>query len=573
MGVRLSGAATAAPLASLLLASLSCVLNCVPALAQSDANALQRADAAFRAGYAAMQAGKLEDARQDFAKVVTFAPQLPEGHVALGAILVQLGKPEEAIPELERALVLKPGDGATEANLAAAHEAKARNLAGTGRLTEAEAEMQAALRVLPEQTPDPRRSELEDELGSLLAQEKRWADAETAFREALRLTAPDEKALAPHMHLGIVLVEEKQFPAAIEELNTAVAAAPENAQAQMQLGRGLAAAGRDEEAEPHLREALKIAPQLPGGALELAMIQQRLGKQQESIPLFQQALAANPKDAQALTNLGLALTETGKAKDAMPYFDQALAENPNDPVIHEDMGAAELQQSHFDEAIAQFEKARELDAANPQLHYDLGLAYKLKDRVDDAVRELTRAATLDPTLPDPPYTLGILYMQTGKLDSAAAQLKIALSLRPGNGDGWAILGSVLKQLDKRQEAVAALRKAIELMPDQPGAHITLAGVLAEDGKKDEAAAERKMAAGLSRSAVSRQRAMLNTNAGNQALQRGEIADAVSRYQEAIAADPAYAEAHAQLALAYARQGRVEEAAAERSKADSLQKPN
>jgi len=193
--------------------------------------------------------------------------------------------------------------------------------------------------------------------------------------------------------------------------------------------------------------------------------------------------------------------------------------------------------------------------------------------MDDAIRELSKAASLDPTLPDPPYTLGILYMQMGKLEDAASQLQSALALRPANGDGWAILGSVLKLLNKREEAESALRKAIALMPDQPGPHITLAGVLAEDGKKDEAASERKIAAGLSRSAVNHQRALLSTNAGNQSLQRGEIADAVSRYQDAIAADPGFAEAHAQLAIAYARQGRTGEAAAERAKAESLPKAN
>jgi Flp pilus assembly protein TadD len=70
--------------------------------------ALQKADSAFRAGYAAMQAGKLEDARQDFAQAAKLAPQLPETHMALGAILVQLGRPDDAIPELEKALKLKP---------------------------------------------------------------------------------------------------------------------------------------------------------------------------------------------------------------------------------------------------------------------------------------------------------------------------------------------------------------------------------------------------------------------------------------------------------------------------------
>jgi Tfp pilus assembly protein PilF len=59
--------------------------------------------------------------------------------------------------------------------------------------------------------------------------------------------------------------------------------------------------------------------------------------------------------------------------------------------------------------------------------------------------------------------------------------------------------------------------------------------------------------------------MLSTNAGNQALARGEISEAVGRYQEAIAADPGYAEAHLQLAVAFERQGRRAEAAAERAK--------
>ena len=153
------------------------------------------------------------------------------------------------------------------------------------------------------------------------------------------------------------------------------------------------------------------------------------------------------------------------------------------------------------------------------------------------------------------------------------QLKAALLLRPGNGDGWAIYGSVLKQLEKRDDAEAALRQAIALLPNQPGPHITLAAVLAEEGKRQEAADERKLAAGLSRTAVNRQRATFSTNAGNQLLQRGQIADAVSQYLDAIAADPGYAEAHAQLSVAYARQGRTDDAAVERKKADGMEKPN
>ena len=46
-------------------------------------------------------------------------------------------------------------------------------------------------------------------------------------------------------------------------------------------------------------------------------------------------------------------------------------------------------------------------------------------------------------------------------------------------------------------------------------------------------------------------------------------DAIARYQEAINSDASYAEAHRQLAIAYQREGRTEDAAAEQAKAAAL----
>ncbi len=173
----------------------------------------------------------------------------------------------------------------------------------------------------------------------------------------------------------------------------------------------------------------------------------------------------------------------------------------------------------------------------------------------------------------------------------------AVALRPENGDAWAILGSTLKQDSRLPEAAEALRKAIPLLPGQPGPRVTLAGVLAEQagvladqvnaaesagdtkkaadlrnqmtGLRSQAADLRREGAELARGAVSRQRANFAMNAGNQLMLRGQIADAVARYQESIAADPTFAEPHSQLAIAYERQGRADEAAAERAKAASL----
>jgi len=590
---------------------------------QGNPEKIKQADAAFRAGVAARTAGNLESAQTQFAEVVRLQPRIPEGHEALGTVLGELGKWSEAVKEFEAAAALKTDDEGIETNLALAyvqageaaksiaHFAAALNLSqkpghapvdaafddAYGHALAAAGKPDQALDVFAaEEALAGARAPLEDAIGSLDAVQGKWQDARERFERAISL---DGTFIRARVHLGILLREQHDLEGSIATLSAAADNDPPDAEALLEYGRSLAAAGKDEQATDQFLQAIKLNPGLRGEQLELAMALQRLGRQQEAIPWFQQAVARDKHNASALTNLGLALTLTGKGKEALDVFQRSLAENAKDAVVYKDLGVAHIQLSAFDEAIEDFKKALALDPNDPQLHYDLGLAYKFKDRLDDAVAELSRAGQMDPTLQDPPYTLGILLMQLGKLDDAVVELKKAVTLRPENGDAWAILGSTLKQDSRLPEAAEALKTAIPLLPGQPGPRVTLAGVLAEQagtlsteadaaeaagdsnkaeelrGKvkelRNEAADYRKEGAVLARGAVSRQRANFALNAGNQLMLRGQIADAIARYQESVAADPSFIEAHGQLAIAYERQGRTDEAAAERAKAADLAK--
>jgi len=575
---------------------------------------------AFKAGVEARQAGNLELARVRFAEVTHLAPKIAEGHEALGAVLSEMGKTAEALPEFQAASKLKPNDLGIETNLALTYEtvgeadkaipffkrvfddaarpghapvevpfleSYAHALAATGDRVAAIEMLRTAA-----QSGGP-RADLFDAIGSLYAQMNQWSEARTEFEHALQIEAT---AVQPRIHLGIVQRELHEIDASTLALAEAVREEPSNASARFEYGKTQVAAGKDKDAIEPLQEAVKLNPQLPGVQNELAMALQRLGRQDEAIPWFRKAVEREPHNISALTNLGLALTLTGKAKEGLDYFARALADAPKDATVYKDRGVAHIQLSAFDEAIVDFKAALTLDANDPQLHYDLGLAYKFKDRVEDAVAELKRAGEMDPTLQDPPYTLGILYMQIGKLDEAAAELKEAVALHPESGDAWAILGSTLKQASRLDEARDALEHAIPLQPGQPGPRVTLAAVLAELAGADGVEADASEAAGnsekaeklraqvkelrtqaaeyrhqgaeLARNAVNRQKANFALNAGNQLLLRGDVAGAVARYQESIAADARFADAHTQLAAAYERQGRAEDAAAERAKAAS-----
>lgn len=608
------------------LSRLSAVL-CVSAVLAAQSlkpgtpDALREANTQFQRGFAASAAGRLEEARGEFAQAVKLAPQIAEGHDALGTVLIALGRAAEAVPELETAARLKPRDATIEGDLARAY-------AGAGQAAEAIPHFEAALKL----TKDPENAEfydsyaraldvtgrrddalkefaeeeklsgptgeLDDAMGTVYAQMGRWDEAKAAFRRAIDETT----SASPRIHLSVILRQENDLEGALRVMEPAVSgAAPDKdaypAGAWAEYGRVLAAMGQDEAAAGALEQALKEDPAFPGAAADLAMALQRLGRQEDAIPWFEKAVEAEPENAMLLANLGLALTLTGKAQDALPYFARAQAIDGKNATVVKDRGVAHIQLSAFDEAIVDFKQALALDPNDPQLHYDLGLAYKFKDRMEEAAAELTKAEEMAPSLDDPPYTLGILYMQMGRLDDAIVQMKKAVALRPDNGNAWAILGSTLKQDERLEEAKDALEKAIPLQPGQPGPRVTLAGVLAEmaaklnaqaemaDGAGDASKAEqlrtqakelrtqaahyRKDAAGLSEAAVNRQRANFLLNAGNQALLKGEIAEAIARYQESIAADASFAEPHRQLALAYDRQGRAEDAAAEREKAAEL----
>jgi protein O-GlcNAc transferase len=574
-----------------------CALLSTPAVAQAsnaERAAAKQADAAFRAGYTAASAGDLEKARRSFAEVVRLEPKIPEGHAALGSVLLNLGRPSEATVELKRGLALKPSDANMKMNLALAEVRAGQSgealplfkelsgeisvqgdalppeveIAYAQALTEAGQRPMALERLRAAVAAAPNSAALHDALGSLLAQEQQWTAAKTEFARAVEL---DPKLVAARLHLGTVLMQLNQPADAAATLEAGRAEQPQDVAVLNELALCYTAQGSYDKALPLAQEAMWLAPENTAAAYQMAIALQGLGREREALPLFERAVKADPKNAGALTNYALALVQQGRAKEAIPLYTRAVALTPKDPVVHEDFGVAYLQQSDIDDAIREFEAGLKLDNDGQQLHYNLGLAYKLKDDTAHAIPELELAARLDPSSPDPAYTLGILYMQAGRFGDAEAQLRHTLELRPQNGDAWAVLGSVYKQDNKLPEAADVLRRAIALLPNQPGPHITLASVLAEQGQKTEAAAERKQAAELTRVAVNRQRATFATNTGNMLLAKGQVADALAQFQDAVESDPEYVDGHTGLAAALERQGRMAEAVAERTKAAALGK--
>ena len=565
-------------------------LVCV-GFAQDATSALKQADAAYRAGSAAFSKNDYETARVDFEKVIRLVPAGEQGYRALGLTLLRMGKAEESVPALEKALSLKPSDSDAQLGLAIAYDrlhqpAKevillkkldaaaraqkhalpadieamyARALAATHQVPAAVLRMKQAV------AADPRNAGSLDDLGSLYAMQKDWPNAEENFHAAL---AVNPTLASAHLHLAMAL-QAQQRSGAAEELKLAYQLDPENPTINLELGRLLAANGDDQQAIQLLQHAYALMPQSADAAYQLGLALQRSNRMSEAIPLFQSAAAADPDNPDILANLGMALCQQQKATQAVPLLQKAVLLAPDRPIAHQNLAAAYIQLSQFDDAVSELRTALKLSPDSPQLHYTLGLALKMQDNIAAAIPELQAAERLDPAMSEPPYVLGILHMQAGQYADAARELSTSLRLQPENGDGWATLGSVYNHLDQLDQATAALDQAIQRLPQQPDPRLTLAAVLAKQNKPEEAKAERAKAAELMRANMNRQRAEVAAHSGASLLQNGKVAEAIVEFQNAISFDPSYPEAHLGLADAFDRQGKTSDAAAERQKAASL----
>ena len=171
-------------------------------------------------------------------------PDNAENQRFLGGAYVDVGRIDEAIPHLERALALDPRS-------ASAHNEMAGARLRQGRTPEALEHFRQASVLAPD---DDR---LHFNLGRALSAAGRSADAAREFERALTLN-PD--LAGAHNELGVLLFSQGQLARALTHLQRAVDLDPDSSIAQSDLGGALAQAGRRAEALQHVRRALELDP-------------------------------------------------------------------------------------------------------------------------------------------------------------------------------------------------------------------------------------------------------------------------------------------------------------------------
>ena len=261
---------------------------------------------------------------------------------------------------LSATMLSQPPAPQAERELVEEHYKRGAAEVGSGQLTVALEEFQAAIRLAPEDARGWKG------LGIANGAAGDFSSAEPALRKACDLDPGDEDSC---YLLGRASYELNRFAKALEAYQKALRSATRIARVHSGLALTLEALGRNEEAERELREAIRLddGKSLPGSdpRIELGAFLLRQGRLNEALTALRAAVKARPDSARAHFELGRAMLQVDRLEDASGQLRQAIALNANYAPAHLLLGKVYFRMGCRAEGALQTRLGQKLTAPQP----------------------------------------------------------------------------------------------------------------------------------------------------------------------------------------------------------------
>jgi tetratricopeptide (TPR) repeat protein len=321
----------------------------------------------FDLGFTENSLGKTNDSIAAYRKSVAAKPDVFESNLNLGIQLAKTGQPD-AEQYLRAATRLTPtghaAEGQARAWISLAHVLEKAKPEDAIAAYEQAAKLQS-------KDPEPHLS-----AGLLLENENKFADAESQYKQALALD-PSSDALTA---LANLYLRGRRLPEAEQYLRKLVSAQPENGAAHIQLGRVLAAQGKNDAAVAELQAGAKFAPLDVSVQRDLADLYMTLAKNEKAEALYRSLVAGSPNDPELHRSLGQSLMRQKKYADAQQEFLTVVKLKPDFGEAYGDLAFAAGENQNYPLAIKALDVRAKFLPEIPLTHFLRASAYDhLKD--------------------------------------------------------------------------------------------------------------------------------------------------------------------------------------------------
>jgi tetratricopeptide (TPR) repeat protein len=382
-------------------------------------------------------------------------------------------------------------------------------------------------------------------------------------------------------------------------------------------------AGRVDDAIRLYESALRLQPDWAEGWWYVGTLNYDADHYAEAIPALQNLIALNPRMGPALAFLGLSEFETNNYKDAFIHLQQAQQQGYGDDAELEKVATYHLallftRTGEFEKAVAVLAPEirgrppsdeikivlglallripllpSELDPGNDAVIHAAGEAAALLDGGNPAAAadSLRRFVVEYPKTPYLHYAYSLALADTGKYEEALRELSEETKVSPRDALPYVRMALVNLQFHRAKNALQPARQAVLLAPESAAAHDVLAQTLQALGETQEAKKQLAVATKLESSPaevdLAQRQLYVRNRPGQETSQKtaaaaaaspennfaalaekaataqtaGQIDDAVSYYQRALALRPEWEEGWRNLGTLYYTSARYADAVA------------
>jgi tetratricopeptide (TPR) repeat protein len=314
----------------------------------------------FDLGFAQSHLNKNAEAITSYKKAINFDAKWFEAQQNLGLALAKSGDLAGAASALKIAVTLKPNVGGQRA-IAGAWLSLAQVTEDSPQEALTAYQKAAELDLASTEAP----------LG-IARMTERTGNLALAEQEYLKLAESGNSESVEHL-IGLYL-KQKRYADAETWLRKYMAANPQNAAAQLQLGKILAAEGKTQEAIALLDPLYKASPD-PKNARELANLYLEAKQYTAAALLLRSLIEQNPNDAQLFLDYGTSLMHQLKYPEAQTVLLKAVQLKPDLVAAYFDLGYAAQQNKNYELAIRALDARAKLQPETPATYFLRATAY------------------------------------------------------------------------------------------------------------------------------------------------------------------------------------------------------
>lgn len=353
------------------------------------------------------------EAHQLYKQILAINPDEPDALRLLGQLTFASGNAETAADLIRRAISLRPG-------VVDFHIDLARICFSQGNFPAAITSLQKALELDPFSSPDT-HFELARALAALGDNGPALEQVDIALS-----TKPTADAMALR---GGLLLSSNRIQQAVDQLQQAVALAPDRADLMSTYALALQHRGDFDLAQANYQRALEINPDFAEVRNNLGYLLILRRQLPQAIVELKHAIRVKPVYPQAHHNLALALTGLGQVDEALASYRTALEQEPRMADTWEALGRVLLDIRKYNQAVTAFSRSLALRPSS-QICIYLGIAYAGLEDLDNAIAATRKAVQIDPKSADAHSALGGELKWAGDLDGAVAEFKEAMRINP-----------------------------------------------------------------------------------------------------------------------------------------------